>query len=114
MLHPHPPLSRGLSLPPPAPSPPLLVLLPAGIETQTPSVQDPSAHGAPSGFAGVEHVPVLESQVPSPWHSSIGLQVTAFAPLHTPPRQVSVCVQASPSSQTAVSGLAGLVQTPVP
>src|SRR2546421_315228 len=39
--------------------------------------------------------------------------MTGFAPSHAPSRQVSVCVHASPSSQTTPSGLAGSEQIPV-
>ena len=46
---------------------------------QTPALQVPSAHGTPSGFEGVEHIPVSESQLPALWHSSMALPTTGFA-----------------------------------
>src|SRR2546426_12453491 len=73
----------------------------------------PSSQAAPSGFAGLEHVPVAGSQEPAAWHWSAGAQTTGFMPVHIPAWQVSVRVQALPSSQEAPSGLVGLEQRPV-
>src|SRR5256885_1283029 len=73
----------------------------------------PSLQEAPLGFAGLEHVPVAGSQVPATWHWSVAAQTTGFVPVHVPAWQVSVRVQALPSSQVAPSGFAGLEQRPV-
>src|SRR5205823_6212957 len=73
----------------------------------------PSLQAAPSGFAGLEHVPVAGSQVPAAWHWSAGAQTTGFVPVHVPAWQVSLCVQALPSLQAAPSGFAGLEHVPV-
>jgi hypothetical protein len=62
----------------------------------------PSLHDVPFGFAGFEHTPVPVSQVPARWHWSGAGHTTGFAPTHEPPLQVSVCVQASPSSHGAL------------
>src|SRR5207245_2456486 len=73
----------------------------------------PSLQVAPSGFAGLEHVPVAGLQVPATWHWSAAAQTTGLVPVHTPARQVSVRVQALPSSQAAPSAFAGLEHVPV-
>jgi hypothetical protein len=57
----------------------------------------PSVHDAPSAFAGFEQTPVLGLQTPTAWHWSWAVHVTGLAPVHTPPTQVSLCVQALPS-----------------
>src|SRR5207247_10941768 len=59
----------------------------------------PSLQAAPSGLAGFEHSPLAGSQVPALWHWSWAVQTTGFVPVQLPPWQLSVCVQASPSSQ---------------
>jgi hypothetical protein len=41
------------------------------------------------------------------------VQLTGFAPVHTPDWQLSVCVQALPSLQLLPSLFAGLLQAPV-
>jgi hypothetical protein len=63
-----------------------------------------------SGLAGLEHFPVVGSQVPATWHWSGVGHVTGLAPTHVPLLQVSVLVQALPSSH-AVPELG--VQVPV-
>jgi hypothetical protein len=74
----------------------------------------PSEHGAPSSFAGSEQTPVVASQVPTSWQSSDAEQTTGVPAVHTPAWQVSVCVQALPSSQgESSSALAGVEHTPV-
>ena len=78
-----------------------------------PDWQVPSEHGALSSFAGFEQTPVVASQVPLSWQSSEAEQTTGAPALHTPAWQVSVCVQASPSSQGESSALAGVEHTPV-
>ena len=67
----------------------------------------------PSGLAGLEQVPVVGLQVPASWHWSGALQTTGVAPVHVPAWQVSLRVQALPSSQLVPSGLAGLEHAPV-
>src|SRR5882724_10263927 len=52
-------------------------------------------------------------QAPAVWHWSAAVQATGLAPMQAPASQVSVCVQALPSSQGAPLGLAGLLQMPV-
>src|SRR5207249_11251161 len=44
----------------------------------------PSLQAAPSGFAGLEQVPVAGSQLPAAWHWSAGAQTTGFMPVHVP------------------------------
>src|SRR6058998_324237 len=73
----------------------------------------PSSHAVPLGFAGLEQVPVVESQVPASWHWSCAGQVTAFAPVHAPAWQVSLRVHALASSHAVPLGFAGLEQVPV-
>ena len=53
---------------------------------------------------------MLGSQTPAVWHESRAVQRTRLLPLQTPARQVSVCVQALPSSQGLPFGFGGLVQ----
>src|SRR5438876_961888 len=72
-----------------------------------------SSHAVPLGLAGLEHVPVVGSQVPASWHWSGAGQVTGFAPVHAPAWQVSVRVHALASSHAVPLGFAGLAQVPV-
>ena len=44
----------------------------------------PSLHAVPLGAAGFEHWPVEGSHVPATWHWSLAVQITGFAPVHTP------------------------------
>src|SRR5439155_16427444 len=88
-----------------------------GDPPQTPFVQEsftvqkrPSLQSAPSAFEGLEQVPVLGAQTPAVWHESRAVQTTRPPPVQTPARQVSVCVQALPSSQALPFGFGGLVQ----
>src|SRR5207247_1069808 len=64
----------------------------------------PSAQALPSAWFGLEQVPLAGSQTPATWHWSSAVQTTGFLPLQAPARQVSVWVQASPSSQTVPFG----------
>jgi hypothetical protein len=73
----------------------------------------PSLQALPSTLTGLEHAPAVGSQVPATWHWSATVHITGFDPTHAPAWQVSVCVQALPSSQVLPSALAGLVQAPV-
>jgi hypothetical protein len=63
----------------------------------------PSSHEEPSALAGLEHVPVLVSQVPAEWHWSDAVQVLGV-PAQEPEEQVSLVVQGFPSSQTVPLG----------
>src|SRR5262245_32633644 len=58
-----------------------LVLLPTWV--QTPPAHTPPEHQQPSGFGGFEH-PVTGSHVPTSWHSSLAVHVTAVPPAHAP------------------------------
>jgi hypothetical protein len=57
----------------------------------------PSLHAVPFDFDGLEQIPVDGSHVPAVWHWSLAVQTTGFDPVHTPPWQVSLCVQELPS-----------------
>src|SRR5207247_1475418 len=72
----------------------------------------PSSHGAPLGLAGLLHTPDAGLQAPAVWHWSAAVHTTGFVPMQAPAAQVSVCVQALPSSHGAPLSLAGLLQTP--
>src|SRR5947199_298234 len=87
--------------------------------TQAPAAQvsvrvqaSPSSHGAPLGLEGVLQTRDAGLQTPAVWHWSAAVHTTGLAPTQAPAAQVSVCVQASPSSHGAPLGLAGLLQTP--
>src|SRR5207249_3717834 len=71
-----------------------------------------SLHLVPLGLAGLLQTPDAGSQVPAVWHWLAAVHTTGFAPTQAPASQVSVCVQALPSSQPLPLGLAGLLQTP--
>jgi hypothetical protein len=73
----------------------------------------PSSQPAPLALAGFEHVPLAGSQVPAMWHWSDAGQAFAFAPVQTPPWQVSVAVQALPSLHVVPLPLAGFEHMPV-
>src|SRR5439155_1562395 len=55
----------------------------------------PSLHAVPLLAFGLEHWPVVVSQVPATWHWSEAVQTTGLLPVQTPLWQVSVCVQRS-------------------
>src|SRR5216110_324252 len=87
--------------------------------TQAPAAQvsvrvqaSPSSHGAPSSLAGLLQTPEAGLQTPAVWHWSAAVHTTGLAPPQAPAAQVSVRVQALPSSHGAPSSLAGLLQTP--
>ena len=44
----------------------------------------PSSQAVPSGFGGVEQMPVLGSQTPSAWHWSGAAHATGRVPTHAP------------------------------
>src|SRR5881628_467044 len=73
----------------------------------------PSSHGAPLSLAGLLQTPDAGLQTPRVWHWSAAVHTTGFVPAQRPASQMSVCVQALPSSQGAPSSLAGLLQRPV-
>src|SRR5206468_2516175 len=73
----------------------------------------PSSQVVPLGLAGLLQAPVAGLQVPAVWHWSVAVHTTGFAPTQAPAWQVSVCVQALPSSHGAPLSLAGLLQVPV-
>src|SRR5437870_4675526 len=72
----------------------------------------PSSHGATSSLAGLVQMPDAGLQTPAVWHWSAAVHTTGFPPTQAPAWQVSVRVQALPSSHGAPSSLAGLVQMP--
>ena len=80
---------------------------------QVPPMHVPSGHGVPSGAIGFEHMPEVVSQVPTPWHASMAVQVTGLPPLHTPAIQVSVCVHGLLSLQVVPLGAVGFEHMPV-
>jgi len=75
----------------------------------------PSLHPVPFvAFVGAEHCPVDELQVPATWHAAAAGQVTGLLPVQAPLWQLSVCVQALPSSQLVpFVALVGVEQVPV-
>ena len=73
----------------------------------------PSSHDVPLGAGGVEHAPVLGSQVPARLHCPDARHTTGFEPVHVPASQASVMVQAFPSSQAVPFAAAGFEQIPV-
>jgi hypothetical protein len=90
------------------------------VAVQTPVLQDsvnehllPSLQAVPSVALGFEQAPVFVSQVPTAWHWSLAVHVTAFEPEHLPARQPSVLVQALPSSQAVPFILGVALQAPV-
>src|SRR5437667_448702 len=73
----------------------------------------PSSHGAPSSLAGLVQTPDAGLQTPAVWHWSAAVHTTGFPPTQAPASQVSVCVQALPSSQRVPSSCGGSEQVPV-
>src|SRR5439155_1732652 len=57
-----------------------------------------SLHGVPLSLAGLLQPPGAGSQLPAVWHWSAAVHTTRLAPTQAPAAQVSVCVQALPSS----------------
>src|SRR5947208_396069 len=72
-----------------------------------------SLHLVPLGLAGLLQAPVAGLQTPAVWHWLAAVHTTGLAPTQAPAAQVSVRVQALPSSHGAPLSLAGLLQTPV-
>jgi hypothetical protein len=73
----------------------------------------PSLQLAPSVLFGFEQTPVPVLHVPTSWHWSKAEHTTGLAPVHAPPWQVSVCVQAFPSLQLVPLDFAGFEHAPV-
>jgi hypothetical protein len=73
----------------------------------------PSLQATPLALAGLLQVPLVVLHVPTLWHWSSGVHTTGLTPVQVPAWQVSVRVQALPSSQPLPSGLVGFVQTPL-
>jgi hypothetical protein len=73
----------------------------------------PSSQAVPSVALGFEHVPFAESHVPAVWHWSSALQTMGYIPVHTPLWHASICVHASPSSQSVPSFATGFEHAPV-
>jgi hypothetical protein len=92
-----------------APSP--QQVLPDG--QQLPLQHAPPLHAVPFAFSGFEQVPVAGLHVPAVWHWSEAVQTTGLLPVQTPAWQVSVWVQASPSSQGVLFAFGGLEHCPV-
>jgi hypothetical protein len=104
--------ARGEVASPGTPQPqPQSVVVSEGVPPveQAPAWQMPSAHVVPSGFAGLEQMPVV-SQAPLSWQSSRAEQITGLAPMQAPLWHTSVCVQAFSSLHDDPSGLAGLME----
>ena len=74
----------------------------------------PSLQLVPFVAFGFVQTPVPVAHVPATWHWSSAVHTTGFVPVHTPPWQVSVCVQAFPSAHAVPFVLFGFEQTPVP
>src|SRR5947208_2723922 len=73
----------------------------------------PSLHAVPLLAFGLEHWPVVVSQVPATWHWSEAVQTTGLLPVQTPLWQVSVWVQALPSLHAVPLLAFGLEHWPV-
>jgi hypothetical protein len=70
------------------------------------------SHEAPGAFSGLLQTPLLALHVPTEWHWSEALQTTGLPPEQFPDWQVSVRVQALPSSHW-VPLSAGFEQVPL-
>ena len=73
----------------------------------------PSLHAVPLLAMGFEQTPVAESHVPTTWHWSLALQLTAVPLAHAPAWQVSPCVHALLSLHAVPFGAAGFEHAPV-
>jgi hypothetical protein len=65
---------------------------PSEAAVHVPPWQVPLEQAVPSAFAGFEHAPVAESQVPAAWHSSSAVHTTGLPPVQAP--AVHACVHA--------------------
>ena len=74
----------------------------------------PSLQGVLSAAIGFEQRPSAGLQAPATWQASEAVQTTGLDPAHMPATQVSVCVQASASSQGLPFGAFVLKHRPVP
>src|SRR6266581_2389763 len=61
----------------------------------------PSSHGVPSSLVGLLQTPDAGLQTPAVWHWSAAVHTTGFVPAQRPASQMSVRVQALPSSHGA-------------
>ena len=96
----------------------------SSVQAETPPVQTPAWHVSedvqafpssqadPSGFAGIEQVPVAGLHDPASWHWSAAGHTTEFDPTQAPDWHMSVCVQAFPSLHERV--LPGWTHEPFP
>jgi len=75
--------------------------------------RSPSSHAVPFGASRLEHTPVAGLQVPATWQPSSAVHTTGLAPVQTPAWQVSLRLQALPSSQGLPFGLGGSRHRPV-
>ena len=89
-----------------------------GTPRHTPEVQTsltvqkvPSSQAVPLDASGEGQRPVAGSQILG--HCGSDSQITGSLPVHVPAWQVSVWVQASPSSQAEPSALLGVEQMPL-
>jgi hypothetical protein len=73
----------------------------------------PSLQALPSVLLGFEQTPVALSQLPTLWHWSLAEHVTGLAPTHLPALQLSVLVQALPSSHVVPAATGTALQVPV-
>jgi hypothetical protein len=73
----------------------------------------PSLQPEPLLLLGLEQTPVFGSQLPTSWHWSLAVHVTALVPTHLPAEQLSTLVQALPSSQPVPSMRGDALHAPV-
>jgi hypothetical protein len=70
-------------------------------------------HEVPSLTVGFEHVPLVGSHVPTPWHWSLAVHVTGFEPVHTPAAQAYAWSQRLDPVHEVPSLTVGFEQTPL-
>jgi hypothetical protein len=75
------------------------------VVVQVPFWQVPPGQAVPSGAGGLEHCPVVGSQVPARWQASDAVHSTGV-PVQTPAWHTSFWVQALPSLQAVPFGFA--------
>jgi hypothetical protein len=86
---------------------------PAPSHCSAPLHASPSEQEVPAGFAGLLHVPLRGSQVPTSWQTSKAPHTIGFLPTQAPAWQLSVCVQPFWSSHFVPLAATGFEQTPV-
>jgi len=84
-----PPFAPPVSPTPGSPASPTVLAPPFPFETHLALLQVPPVHGSPSFFTGLLQVPLLVSQLPDSWHSSLGGQAIAVPGMHVPPEHWS-------------------------